>query len=142
MQILWCKVMVPMYLPFTVHCFYRPYHLTFLGYGSWFQCFAFFYESRFSNVQAFPNFNSGGWWSMIQSSSPVDAHLAVNCVLLTIFIYLCSVCFLENFLQISLKAFLCLRLSLIRLQFLFLGHLLETIFRFRAPCYKPNATDF
>ena len=28
-----------MYLPFTVHFLYRPFQLTFLGYGSWFQCF-------------------------------------------------------------------------------------------------------
>ena len=60
------KITVLMYLLFTIHCLYRLFHLTFLGFGSWFQCFGFISETGVSTFQPSPFsiLEVGGQWLM------------------------------------------------------------------------------
>ena len=66
------------YLPFTVHFFYRPFHLTFLGYGSWFQCFGFNCKHRVStfSLSSPSSLEDGGKWLLgLTWSSLLETHL-------------------------------------------------------------------
>ena len=64
-----------------VHYFYRPFHLTFLGYGSWFHCFGFNSESRVSIFSLSPPsiLEDGGLRLLgMTLSSTLEIHLTVT----------------------------------------------------------------
>ena len=70
-----------MYLPFTVHFLYRPFHLIFLGYRSWSQCFGFNSEPRVSTFSLSPpsSLEDGGKRFMgLTCSFPLEIYFAVT----------------------------------------------------------------
>ena len=93
-----------------VHCLYKPFHLTFLGYESRFQYFGFNSEPRVSTLALSPPsvLGDGGKRLMgLTWSSPLETYVTVTCFLHSNFGHLVSQ---SNF---SPMASMCLRLSLI-----------------------------